>query len=253
MASDRHFDDEDLIRLRHGTEAERAELAALAAGDPVLAERLAAWDRQDRALNTLYGPLSDDPVPTRFTTLLARFDQRRARAFRIAAAVGLIGLGIAGGVATDRALYRPVRQPEAIVQLAMDAFATYSVEIRHPVEVPASDADHLTTWLSNRVGVHLRLPDMSANGFELLGGRIVPANGRVAAVLLYQDDIGRRVTLYVQRADGTQDDALHAVAQGGTPGVWWIDRGLGCVVVGDLPPDVLRAISQRAYQDLTEA
>ena len=38
----------------------------------------------------------------------------------------------------------------------------------------------------------------------------------------------------------------------GAQAFWWIDRGLGCALVGDLPRDTLRRLALQAYHDLTE-
>ena len=51
---------EEALRLRHGTAADRARLAGLAAGDASLAEELAEWDRQDAALRALYAPVAEE-------------------------------------------------------------------------------------------------------------------------------------------------------------------------------------------------
>lgn len=69
----------------------------------------------------------------------------------------------------------------------------------HPVEVKATEQDHLVQWLSNRLGQSIKAPDLTGFGFRLMGGRVLPAAASgVAAQLMYDDDHGTRLTLYLR-------------------------------------------------------
>lgn len=92
--------------------------------------------------------------------------------------------GLGGG----RVLWSP--QPALARELAdvgMSAHAVYSREVRHAVEVGVDDEAHLVSWLSNRLDTPIEPPDLSARGLTLLGGRLVPDEGRPAAQLMYKD------------------------------------------------------------------
>ncbi|TIL54623.1 MAG: anti-sigma factor, partial [Mesorhizobium sp.] len=86
---------------------------------------------------------------------------------------------------------------DQLAEQAIAAHVLYAAEQRHAVEVPASDKDHLQTWLSNRVGLKLVAPDLAAQGFQLVGGRLLPAGESKAAMLLYEDAKGERISLFV--------------------------------------------------------
>ncbi len=73
---------------------------------------------------------------------------------------------------------------------AVAAFRTYVVEAVHPVEVRADEKPHLVTWLSKRLGRAVTTPDLTAYGFRLMGGRLLPAGSESAAMLMYDDDHG---------------------------------------------------------------
>lgn len=243
------IDDDRLVRLRHGSAPERAELAALAAADSGVRARLAEWDRQDAALGILYGPVGDEPVPWRHRALLERPARRWRPLLRVAAMAGLVAVGAAGGW-TAAQLQRPAAAGDGFAAEALRSHATFVVETAHPVEVPASDEAHLVRWLSNRLGHRITPPDLQAQGFQLIGGRIVPGASGAAAMLMYEDDIGRRLTVFVARAPDAAETAFRSAGTGATRGFWWIEGGLGCAVIGDLPPETLRAISITAYHDL---
>lgn len=68
-----------------------------------------------------------------------------------------------------------------------------------PVEVRAEAGDHLVAWLSNRLDRRIVPPDLQAQGFRLMGGRVLPdATGRQAALVMYDDDKGTRLTVYIR-------------------------------------------------------
>ena len=79
----------------------------------------------------------------------------RCRVFARRFGAGWFGRDVIGGSAAEE------RSPfQAFTAEAVDAYNLYVVEVRHPVEVPAADADHLVQWLSKRVGYPLRAPDL---------------------------------------------------------------------------------------------
>ncbi|MBI1172453.1 anti-sigma factor [bacterium] len=255
MSDNLPIDDEALIRLRHGEPADREKLADLLAADPSLRERLAEWDRQDAALATLYNPLADEPVPARHQDLLAAAARAPGWRFRwperIAAAMAFLAIGtVAGWFA---ALHQMPGPAEAdLATEAMRAYATYSVEVLHPVEVPASAASHLESWLSKRVGRPITPPDLSGNGFRLLGGRVLPDSQGTAALMLYENDLGQRLALYVAPAPAGVETAFRFAQSGAAQGFWWVDNRLGCALVGDLPHDALRKLSLSAYDQIDQ-
>lgn len=235
------IDDEALIRARDGG-------APRVAPGSDAALRLAEWDRQDALLQVLYDPVADEPVPETMQHMVER--ARGAPGLRleqIAAALALVALGAAGGYLAGRA---GSTEPVNLADEAIRAHQTFAVEVRHPVEVPASDESHLTAWLSKRLGHAITPPDFARQGFHLIGGRVLPESAGTAAFMMYEDETGRRLSLYVTRDAATRETAFRFVEDGATHGFWWVDGGLGCVIVGDLPRDTLRAIATAAYDQL---
>jgi len=243
---------EDALRLRHGSAGDAVRLQERAARDPALAALLADWDRQDAALRSLYGAVAEEPLPARLTALLATARQARPAPtpWRVAAAIAFLAVGFAAGWAGAR-LMQPSAVP-GLAQAAMAGFATYASEVRHPVEVAAEDEAHLVQWLSKRLGTPFRPPDLSAEGFRLLGGRLLPGTVSPAALLMYEDDLGRRLALYLTRNDAGESELAFA-EEPGRQAFWWVEGALGCALVGDLPRETLRRLAIAAYRDLTEA
>jgi anti-sigma factor RsiW len=120
------------------------------------------------------------------------------RAMAVAASWLAVGAGVGAviGGSVPRSFEVPSQAP-AFARLADVAYAVYSPEVRHPVEVGAPDEAHLTSWLSMRLGQPLSVPSLQEYGYTLVGGRLLPGETGPAAQFMYEDQAGARVTLYV--------------------------------------------------------
>jgi anti-sigma factor RsiW len=132
------------------------------------------------------------------------------------------------------------------------AHATYSPEVRHPVEVGADQEAHLVTWLSKRLGTQLRAPKLEAVGYTLVGGRLLPGEHGPVAHFMYQCNRGTRVTLYV-RSDmaSNRSTAFRYSREGAVDVFYWVDSKLGYAVSsGDISKELLLTVANAAYQQL---
>jgi anti-sigma factor RsiW len=210
------------------------------------------------ALHEIYDPVLSEPVPAHL--LPAR--RRSWRAAALAAswvALGLAVGGVAGWLLHD---LRPAVIPQAevpvFVRRAAVAHATYSPEVRHPVEVGADQEQHLVAWLSKRLGAQVRAPKLEAVGYHLVGGRLLPGeagptgNPLPVAHFMYQCKQGTRVTLYVRTDQaGNRDTAFRYSAEGNVKVFYWIDRKLGYALsTGDIAKDDLLKVANAVYQQL---
>ena len=64
----------------------------------------------------------------------------------------------------------------------------YSRQQRHLAEVPSSDADHIVEWLTESVGVAFSVPDLSGEGLQFRGARLLVADGKPVGELLYRNE-----------------------------------------------------------------
>lgn len=85
-------------------------------------------------------------------------------------------------------------------------YETFAAEVAQQVEVAASEADHLNSWMSTRLGHQISPPDFVAAGVSLMGGHpALGAGGRGA--LHYEDAQGQRITLYIVPEGASPDTA----------------------------------------------
>jgi anti-sigma factor RsiW len=237
-------------------DAERcAAVEAFLARQPELAARARSYRRHMTLIRRAYGPLLERPVPPEMVAT-ATVPAARSRigwhhvAAAAAASVFLLAGGIgAGWWVRDRAT-TIARQEPGFVADAFSAHQVYAVEVRHPVEVGADQTDHLAAWLSRRLGFALTIPHLSGQGFELVGGRLLPSTIGPAAQLMYQDANGRRLTCYVRPSADPEEAAFRFARDGELSALYWRDRGQAWALLGELPRDELLRLAHIVYRAL---
>jgi anti-sigma factor RsiW len=204
-----------------------------------------------QGLHQLYDPVLQEPVPERWMRR-----PRRWLGYAIAAGWLFLGLGLGTVAGWQLHLWRAGPPPQAevpgFVKRAAVAHATYSPEVRHPVEVGADQEAHLVAWLSKRLGAPLRAPHLESVGYSLMGGRLLPGENGPVAHFMYQCKQGTRVTLYV-RTNGAnnRETAFRYDAEGNVRVFYWIDRRLGYALSSaDISKETLLKVANAAYQQL---
>ncbi len=235
---------------------ERAAYDAWLDTNPEMKARSVRFTADRAALRAAFAGVLDEPVPARLRKVVfgetpAKAAAPRSRWWLAAAAAVLLAVGGFGGYfAGVDGIGQEDPAEDQLAEQAIAAHVIYAAEKRHAVEVPASDKDHLQTWLSNRVGLKLVAPDLTENGFQLIGGRLLPAGESKAAMLLYEDGKGERISLFVTAESTQSARGTYAAAQQGPQAVYWLDKGYGCAVVGSLPPEQLAIVAKSAYGQL---
>ena len=226
-------------------ERRRAVEAQLAQA-PEDAARAAAYREQNAALHALFDAVLDEPVPTR----LRQIETSRRTAW-FAVATGSLAVGVVVGWFAHALLADRPQAPATLARQAAVAHAVYAPEVRHPVEVGADQHEHLVNWLSKRLGAKLKAPVLAAEGFELVGGRLLSGEQGAVAHFMYQDAKGKRLTLYVSRIAGRQRDTAFRFSQEEKIAVfYWIDGPLGYALSGELPKFDLLEIATAVYKQL---
>ena len=235
----------------------RAVVEAWLSAHPAERERLLLERRQRAALRAQLQAKFDEPVPARLriATLQANARARRLRRIgAVAAAVALFAVGVGTGwLANEQRLSPTVAAaPTApIAQGAAAAWRTFVVEVAHPVEVGVAQEGHLLQWLSKRLGRPLSAPNLQPFGYRLIGGRLLPGSvDGAAAQLMYEDEAGRRLTLYVQAARGTET-AFRFQKDGDAATFAWIDQGFGFAVTASASREELLPIAEAVYRGLS--
>ena len=243
-------------------------------------ETLRAWQAQREALRALHRPLLDEAIPETLLAAARRGQKSRqqldqwwrwgglAAAVVLAFGVGWLSHDELGGAATQKmAAAGQTRSTQAFVHQASLAYAVYSPEVRHPVEVTAAQQDHLVQWLSKRLDRPLKVPVLATRGYELVGGRLLPGEGGARAQFMFQNLAGARVTLYLGRVDGSAptngspgigaapkmsgtETAFRYSGDGPVPSFYWVDQGFGYALSGAVSQAELMQLAELVYQQL---
>jgi anti-sigma factor RsiW len=240
---------------------QRAAIEAHLTIHPEDAERVRAYRAQKNALQEHFNPVIDEPLPE----ALLRLANRPASAIvaapflsrwslqRITASVVLtLGSGAIGWLAHGQ--FQPAERLAQITPLARQAavaHAVFSPDVRRPVEIKAENEDQLVTWLSKRLGTPVRPPKLGAQGFELIGGRLLPGNSGAVAQFMYQDAGGQRLTLYVSTEITSNHDTAFRFSQEGPVNVfYWIDGKFGYALSSGIDKGALARLASAVYDQL---
>jgi len=229
------------------------------------------WTAQREALRALHREVLAEPVPPAMQQAAERLARRRAAVEQRArwatwggmAAAVLVAFGV-GWIANGQWQARPAialaKAPAAqnFVREATAAYVVYSPEKRHPVEVAASEQQHLVQWLSRRLDRPLKVPDLSAQGYALVGGRLLPGDDGARAQFMFENAAGQRLTLYLGALDDkatatgrpSQETAFRFASSGAVPSFYWVDRGFGYALSAPLAREALLSLATEVYRQL---
>lgn len=232
---------------------ERARVVeAYIVAHPDVAARVAGQIEHQDALRAALQAKYDEFIPARLRVenVLAARRQRRGVALAriVAALLFLLGGGVSGWYANEwtAGVHQPMR---ALATDAVAAYRTFTVEVQHPVEVRAEDKSHLVQWLSNRLDRPITVPDLSGLGFRLMGGRLLPTAGTPAAQLMYDDDHGTRLTIYLQPM-GIEGTELRYIENGGVRTVYWAEQRMVFAITMRAGEDRLLKVAHSVYDQL---
>jgi anti-sigma factor RsiW len=236
---------------------------------PEDAARVRMWAADRDALRARFDSVLAEPVPERLRDLVlgAHAHRWRHQPWLRAAAVALIFvIGAAAGIVADRRLAggkagesidAAATSVERWPQRAAIAHAVYAPEVRHPVEVSVREGDaafqreqeqHLSRWLTRRLELPVKLFDLRDQGFELVGGRLLPDAAGPSAQLMYQDASGQRVTVYLRKPEDDTPAAFRYEKRGGLGMFYWVEGRCGYALVGPQSRERLLALAEAIFR-----
>jgi len=231
----------------------QAVVSAWLAENPEDAARLDLMRRDRDLLTSLNSDVLSEPVPERFTTIVARTPTAPANNhhwMRAAAAIVLLLAGAAGGwIAHDQISPKQVVAKAGFVDQAVSAHVVFTKERRHAVEAKAEEK-HLVRWLSKRVGRKLNPPNLNEAGYKLVGGRLVSDYGRPAAQFMFQTKDRKRLTLYVRSAPDEKETKFQIVEDRGVSAFYWIEKPYAYALIGKVDRKKLVALGEIVHTHL---
>ena len=145
------------------------------------------------------------------------------------------------GLAASLVLFLAI--PSAQDRLADEAISGHLRSLliaEHLVDVPSSDQHTVKPWFNGKLDVAPPTPDLKAQGFDLVGGRLDYLGHQRSAVVVYK----RRqhvINLFVLPLSSGADQAPALRQDRGYAVVNWTHGGMGYWAVSDLNPAELRS------------
>ena len=245
---------------------------------PEDAARVRLWAADAQALRATLEPVLDEAVPQRLTQIVWNHApatlgapwQRWAAAFAVFVLGGAVGAAATWRVQVSQnaaqSAAQAARQADRMVgaqgwvRRAAVAHSVYVPEVRHPVEVRAQE-EHLARWLTRRIEVPVKLFDLREQGFELVGGRLLPDAAGPSAQLMYQaieppEGNGKpeRVTVYLHKPDSATPAAFAYERQGDLGLFYWVKgdsahgNATGYALAGTLSRERLLVLAEAIYK-----
>jgi anti-sigma factor RsiW len=239
-------------------EVERAAVERYLAANPDSAADVAAWQRQNEAMRALFPSTAGETAPARLSPHRISHNQRfeRQQSLRnIAAALVLVVLGSGIGW-FGRDYLTPTRAAsDSLIEAAVTAHTLYVKEKSRAVEV-AADAPNLMSWLSDRITTQIDAPDLTADGFRFLGGRLLPSAPTdglpsPAAQLMYENSEAQRLTVYITAALPDKKESWIYRKGGSSDAYYWSTPTITCTVVASVPESQVKMLGHKIAEQLT--
>jgi anti-sigma factor RsiW len=228
-----------------------SEIEALLRDDPEAQAALAELERQKGALKKAFDPVLAEEIPPAMKNAVARARVshwgQAARRFLL---IGSLAAAIALVVhAVDVREFSGTGGSD-IASAVRSAHAVYGSEIRHPVEVAADQREHLTSWLSKRLGQPVIAPDLTAQGYQLMGGRLLSLGEKPAAYFMYENAKQQRLSLYIMTNPAHRDTAFRMEEANGIMTCYWLDGLLGYALAAEMTRTEMEPIAHAVYEAL---
>lgn len=174
----------------------RAEVQAWLATNPQQAARVQGWQDDARRLRAALAGFDGQPMtePLNLVHLQRRLRQRRYRRLASAAVLVMaVGVGGFGGWQARTASLAGHDLPMADAVQAHRLFAASTA-----LDVQVRDPQQLQAWLGQHFAKVGQLPDLGGYGFQPVGARLLSNEQGPAALLVFEDAKGQRVSVFMR-------------------------------------------------------
>jgi anti-sigma factor RsiW len=214
---------------------DRNRLDTYLAAHPDLAAQVRAWQQDAQRLRLALA--NDGQLPARPAldpAMIRQRMRRQSRRYLASAAALLLAVGI-GGLSGWQAREVTLSRNTLPMTDALQAYRLFAVQQILPADLRVQQGGELQTWLDRYFDHAHRLPDLQAAGFKPVSGRLMSTDQGPAAMVLYEDANGRRVSFYI-RPPGPNNTLLPRGSRrdDGLQAEYWSSAGYNYAVVSPI-------------------
>jgi anti-sigma factor RsiW len=226
---------------------EKKSVEKLIAENDEARKALSNINYQKSELHRAFDQVLDEPIPSALLAAASRKSSPRLApyVFAACAAMLLIAGGSVGWFANQQT---NVAQAESLPARAFNSYVVYAPEMKHAVEVSGAEAGHLDAWLSKRIGIKFAIPDLTAKGYTLIGGRLLAEGDKPAGLLMYEDANKQRLAVYIAANDKHTNGAMKVEYRGNLVSCYWVEPDLVYALAGEQPAAEMLKLAEAAHE-----
>ncbi|MGE8178357.1 anti-sigma factor family protein [Pseudomonas fluorescens] len=179
-------------------DADRRRVETYLAANPRVAEQVQAWQQDAQQLRAaLSGALQQPPNPNLDPSVIRQRLKRQSRRHLASAAVLLITVSV-GGLGGWQAREMTMVGSTLPMTDALQAYRMFAQQGILPADYKVTDDGDMQGWLDRYFSRADRLPNLANSGFKPVSGRLLSTEQGPAAMVMYEDQSGRKISFYVR-------------------------------------------------------
>ncbi|WP_085718276.1 anti-sigma factor [Pseudomonas sp. B28(2017)] len=180
------------------SDADRRLVETFLANNPEMSTQVRAWQLDAQQLRAALGGALQQPAnPNLDPALIRRRLKRQSRRHLASAAVLLIAVGVGGFSGWQARQMTLVGAPLPMTD-ALQAYRLIAQQEILPADYKAGDDGDMQGWLDRYFTRANRLPDLAGAGFKPVSGRLLSTDQGPAAMVVYQNLRGQKISFYVR-------------------------------------------------------
>lgn len=189
------------------SDADRRLVETYLAAQPEIAAQVEAWQQDAQQLRAaLSGALQHPANPDLDPAVIRQRLKRQSRRNLASAAVLLIAVSVGGLSGWQAREMTMVGAPPPMTD-AMQAYRMFAQQGILPADFKVQSNGDMQTWLDRYFTQANRMPNLQNAGFKAVSGRLLSTEQGPAAMVLYEDQNGRKVSFYI-RPPGPKNNFL---------------------------------------------
>lgn len=227
------------------SEDDRRLVETFLASNTQVAAQVRGWQQDARHLRAALGAALQQPANTDLDPAVVRQRlKRQSRHHLASAAVLLIAVSI-GGFSGWQAREITLASAPAPMTDALQAYRLIAQQGILPADYRAGDDGDMQGWLDHYFTQANRLPDLSGAGFKPASGRLLSTEQGPAAMVVYEDQGGQKISFYV-RPPGPKNFLLPrgSRSDGGLQAEYWSGGGYNYAMVSPADTPAAQMLKQ---------